>query len=131
MHIPREYIESGIKTLKSNLKELYTLIKKEDETSDYYFKIKNEVTRQENIFRGLFGDEIIDKLKNEAWLEYTENKHKFKEYHQHSSVINYNYDKEKRYCKGCLCDVTKRMWCYCAEQPLNKGNTYTESDLEK
>ena len=46
-------------------------------------------------------------------------------------VSNCTCGKEKRYCKGCLCDVTETMWCYCGEQPLNKESTYTDDDLKR
>ncbi len=36
----------------------------------------------------------------------------------------------KRYCKGCLCDVTKTMFCYCGEFPLTKDSTYTDEDMK-
>ena len=45
-------------------------------------------------------------------------------------VNNCNHNKEKRYCKGCLCDVTQTMYCYCGEQVLTKDSTYTDGDLE-
>lgn len=45
-------------------------------------------------------------------------------------VINCTCGKEKRYCKGCLCDVTETMYCYCGEQELTKESTYTDDDLK-
>jgi hypothetical protein len=38
--------------------------------------------------------------------------------------------REKRYCKGCLCDVTQTMFCYCGEFYLSKESTYTDDDLK-
>lgn len=73
MYIPREAIDSGVSSLKLKLKELYTMIESGDETSDHYHKIKDEVIRQENVFRGLFGESTVERFRNEAWLEYTEN----------------------------------------------------------
>lgn len=43
---------------------------------------------------------------------------------------NTHNKKVKKYCKGCLCDVTETMWCYCAESPLNEESIYTEEDLK-
>lgn len=37
----------------------------------------------------------------------------------------------KRYCKGCHCDVTESMFCYCGEFPLSENSTYTEEELRK
>ena len=48
-----------------------------------------------------------------------------------AGVSNCTCGKEKRYCKGCLCDVTETMWCYCGEQPLTKESTYTDEDLKR
>ena len=45
-------------------------------------------------------------------------------------VSNCTCGKEKRYCKGCLCDVTETMYCYCGEFPLTKESTYTDADLK-
>jgi hypothetical protein len=39
--------------------------------------------------------------------------------------------KEKRYCKGCLADVTESMFCHCGEFNLTKGCTYTDDDLKE
>jgi hypothetical protein len=46
-------------------------------------------------------------------------------------ILNKNNQPEiKRYCKGCLCDVTKTMFCYCGEFPLTKDSTYTDEDMK-
>jgi hypothetical protein len=39
--------------------------------------------------------------------------------------------KSKRYCKGCLCDVTDTMFCYCGEQVLTLDCTYSDDDIVK
>ena len=36
---------------------------------------------------------------------------------------------EKRYCKGCLADVTDHMYCSCGERPLKPEHTYSDIDL--
>lgn len=35
----------------------------------------------------------------------------------------------KRYCKGCLCDVTDTMVCTCAERPIGIESTYSETEV--
>jgi len=35
----------------------------------------------------------------------------------------------KRFCKGCLADVTHSMFCSCGEFPLLESETYSEADL--
>jgi hypothetical protein len=47
------------------------------------------------------------------------------------NLNNCNCCKEKRYCKGCLCEVTETMFCYCGEFMLTKESTYTDEDLKK
>ncbi len=42
-----------------------------------------------------------------------------------------NLDNEKRYCKGCLKDVSEYMWCECGEFYLNKVSTCSEEELSK
>jgi len=37
--------------------------------------------------------------------------------------------KEKRYCKGCLSEVTEGMFCFCGEFYLDKQNTYSEEEM--
>lgn len=39
--------------------------------------------------------------------------------------------KVRRYCIGCLCDVTESMFCYCGEFPLSEKGTYTDEDLKR
>jgi hypothetical protein len=73
MYIPREAIDSGVSSLKIKLKELYTMIEYGDENSEHYLEVKNEVLRQESVFRGLFGESVIERFRNEAWLEYIKN----------------------------------------------------------
>jgi len=38
--------------------------------------------------------------------------------------------KPKRYCKGCLCDVTDTMYCSCGERGLTKESTICEDEYE-
>lgn len=47
-----------------------------------------------------------------------------------SDGSNRTCGKENRYCKGCLCDVTETMFCYCGEITLTKESTYTDEDLK-
>lgn len=37
--------------------------------------------------------------------------------------------KPKRFCKGCQCDVTDTMFCYCGELPLSIDSTYSEQEI--
>ena len=44
---------------------------------------------------------------------------------------NKKQPKVRRFCKGCWAEVTKDMFCYCGEFPLNESATYTEEELKK
>ena len=72
MHIPPEVITSAINSYKSNLKKLYKIEQRGEEYKVYYDELYKEILAQEKRL-GFFGKETVQKWKNEAWLEYTEN----------------------------------------------------------
>lgn len=42
--------------------------------------------------------------------------------------VSNNHIYPKRYCKGCIKDVTDTMWCECGEQALNQNSTFSEEE---
>jgi len=79
MYIPSEVITSAINSYKSNLKKLYEIEKRGELTKTYYEEYKvyydelyKEILAQEKGLK-FFGEETVQRWKNEAWLEYTEN----------------------------------------------------------
>ena len=39
--------------------------------------------------------------------------------------------KERRFCKGCLAEVTNGMYCFCGDFDLMKSETLSEKELEE
>jgi hypothetical protein len=46
-------------------------------------------------------------------------------------VIEFLKKKDKRYCKGCLLDVTNSMYCSCGEFGLSNSETYSEKQMKE
>lgn len=72
MYIPSEVIDSAINSYKSNLKKLYKIEQRGEEYKVYYDELYKEILAQEKGLK-FFGEESIERWRNEAWLEYTEN----------------------------------------------------------
>ena len=72
MYIPSEVIDSAINSYKSNLKKLYKIEQRGEEYKVYYDELYKEILAQEKGLK-FFGEETVQRWKNEAWLEYTEN----------------------------------------------------------
>jgi hypothetical protein len=66
MHIPAETMEMAISSFKTNLKTLYKLA----EIGESYDEVNKDSISQEKVFEGLFGRDFVDRIMNEAWVEY-------------------------------------------------------------
>jgi hypothetical protein len=79
MHIPSKVITSAINSYKTNLKRLYEIEQRGKLTKTYYeeYKVYYDELYKETLAQerrlGFFGDESVQRWRNEAWLEYTEN----------------------------------------------------------
>lgn len=48
------------------------------------------------------------------------------------NAVSSSIQKEnKRYCKGCIKDVTNTMFCECGEMPLHINETYSEEEASE
>lgn len=73
MNIPFENLQTAVLNFKQKLKLLYKLEQRGCEYEVYYNELYKEITSQEKVFESFFGTDFIQKITDEAWLEYTEN----------------------------------------------------------
>jgi hypothetical protein len=72
MHIPSEVIDSAVTSYKTNLKRLYKIEQRGEEYKVYYNELYKQILIQEKGLK-FFGEESIERWRNEARLEFDNN----------------------------------------------------------
>lgn len=93
----------------------------------YYYLKKGDIIKE--------GDEVdIGNWPDEKWQKANQigSEAPDPQYPAHRTyrrLINQDKTNKKRFCKGCLKDVTLTMFCECGELSLCKSETYSEQEL--